>query len=102
MVPHSDVERVTASLLPLATEMSGSGQEETIMAVRAKLFEVAARCTAHSGEVIDIGEYQGTESGRPDLNAPQGRDTPLYTLEHPRGLAIDVTDLVKSGVVVVY
>jgi hypothetical protein len=72
------------------------------MAVRAKLFEVATQCTAHSGEVIEIGGYQGTESGRPDLNARQGRDNPLYTLEHPRGLAIDVTDLVKSGAIVVH
>lgn len=71
------------------------------MTVRARLLHVPSTCTAETGQVIDVRQYQdqGTET-QPDAFS-RGGQSPI-TLEHPSGIAVDVTDLVERGKIIIH
>lgn len=71
------------------------------MAIRAKLLEVKQVCRASCGQEIDIGIYQGTQSGFPSLQNPGAEGPFSFLLRHPSGRSVDVTDLVESGAITV-
>lgn len=70
------------------------------MTIRAKLFQVTQVCRACTGEEIDIGIYQGMQTGLPDISrGSRSMNKPSFTLMHPSGRSLDVTDLVESGTI---
>ena len=71
------------------------------MAIRAKLLEAKQVCMATSGEQIDIGIYQGMQSGFPSLQDPRAVGVSSIILRHPSGRSVDVTDLVDRGTIAV-
>ena len=71
------------------------------MGIRAKLFQVTQVCRASSGEEIDIGNYQGMQTGLRDLPGSRSTEKPDFILSHPSGLSVNVTDLVESGAITV-
>lgn len=68
------------------------------MAIRARLLKVTSRCTTKTGQSIEVGLYQGTQTA-PDSFSFE--DDSSFTLEHPSGMSADVTDLVEAGKIVV-
>ncbi len=70
------------------------------MAIRAKLFEVTQACRTCSGEQVDIGTYQGMQTGLPPfLQGSRAMDKPGFILRHPSGRSLDVSDLVENGII---
>ena len=70
------------------------------MTIRAKLFQATQVCTACTGEKIDIGIYQGMQTGVLDISrGSRSTSKPSFTLMHPSGRSVDVTDLVESGTI---
>lgn len=68
------------------------------MAVRARLLEVRSPCTTKAGQLIEVRLYQGTQTTRDSFSC---EDNSTFTIEHPSGMAVDVTDLVQAGKIIV-